>query len=320
MTRAWIARSSGPAVLLVALSLGPPTPAVAQEVAGIADPVEDGHVVVDYPYAGLPLLSGFHLQLLPRQRCFLGLFCRAREVDGRLKQIQVSPRNVGQGQIAFTFGDDGGSDAYLYSARHHSWGGRSRETHHAYGFCHIDTAPVRPCRLPIEAPATGGVHDRVFVLVGFSINHYIRDDGIWKIGVRRDGDAVAVDFGEASEPAKAYHAYYPHVLYAWVPRIELRAVGTSGGTVTNGTGVVVPDDIPGGDVVLRGFHVEFTGRRERNLNRVGILAPGAHVAERSVSFADKSHDEDFAWQVDWAILNARLRPPDLIYRDVDLAR
>jgi hypothetical protein len=303
----------------VAATASMPSGAMAAGASGVAELERRVQVDMPYPYFGVPLLSGFHLQFPQERRCSFYGGCSTRRVDKRIRKIEIAPRSECEGRLAVTFRDDSGDDPFRYSVRHHSYGTPSRRTHRASLLCEVNVSPDRPCRLPLERPSVGSLGDAVFVLVGFSLELVHSDDEIWPVGVRRDGDAIAVDFGHAGEAGYAYHGYQADVDYAWVPRRALRAMGVSSGVVENDSGTVVPSDIPPGDVVIRGFHLAFTGRRDHNLNRIGVLAPGDHVPPRTVTLADKGHDENFTWAVEWAILDRPLAARDAIYREVPAA-
>lgn len=309
-------------VMVVVLGTGAARPpsALAVDAAAVVQLADQIDVDVPYPYVGVPLLSGFHLQFPTQRRCSFYGGCKNERVDKHIRRIAIQPRSECEGRLTVVFRDDSGDDAFRYSVRHLSYGSSSRRTHRVSQFCDITTSPDRPCRIPLDGPSfPDSVISSVFVLVGFSIEFHHSDNEIWPVGIRRDGDAVAVDFGFAGEPGYAYHAYQADVDYAWVPRQALGAIGVSSGVVEDDSGTVVPSDIPPGDVVVRGFHLAFTGRRDRNLNRIGVLAPAGHVPARTVTLADKSHDENFEWLVEWAILDRPVLSPDPIYREVPAA-
>jgi hypothetical protein len=299
--------------LLCACVAGRPSDALAVDATGTA--LGGGTADLVYPYVGAPLLSGFALQFEQQRQCAIfGLFCRWRNVDKDVRVIEVTPRAEGLGRLMVTYRDDSQDDSFRYAARHHSFGAPTRRTHRTSKFCASPDPQPRPCRLPsTRPPAVAALRDGVFVLVGFKIEYHHQDDSLSRIAIRQEDDAVVVDFGDAHPPEFAYHAYNAEVDYAWVPRGALREVGRSHGTMLDRTGMVVPDDIPTGKVVVRGFDLRFTEGRERKIKRVAVLAPGGPT-QRGVAFADKDGEESFDWTVEWAILGSALVDPDPIYR------
>jgi hypothetical protein len=272
-------------------------------------------------------LSGFALAYGHQKECsFLGLSCSVNAVDKRMREMEIMPGAECQGGLRVTYMDHSANDGYHYEVRHHSFGSPNRQTHTVEGWCPGFEESPSTCRLPIDVPplVDSGIGGSVFVLVGFRFtNSYTHADRkVSKIGVMRRGDEIVVDFGDGQQDERAASGYLVTVSYAWVPRRDLDLVDmSSGGTVTDGSGIVVPSDLPEGNVVLRGFRLEFTGDQRRNINRVVVLAPEGRLplwgdlVKNSVSLADKSMDEDFTWEIEWATLREAILAPDAIFRD-----
>jgi hypothetical protein len=277
-----------------------------------------------YPYVGVPLLSGFALAYGSQEECgFLGLSCSLNAVDKRMRTMEIMPGAECQGGLRVTFMDHSADDGYYYGVRHHSFGSPNRRTHTVEGWCPAFHESPSTCRFPIDVPplADSGIGGSVFVLVGFRFfNSYAHADRkVSKIGVMRRGDEIVVDFGDGQRDERPGAGYLVTVSYAWVPRRALDLVDASSGIVTDGSGIVVPSGLPESNVVLRGFRLEFTGDQRRNINRVIVLAPelipGLGLAKNTMSLADKSMDEDFAWEIEWATLREPILAPDAIFRD-----
>jgi hypothetical protein len=307
--------------ILCVFTIGLPQRAAAQDATGTTA-FEGGTIDIAYPYVGAPLLSGFALQFEPQKHCgFLGFFCHRQNVDKKVRTIELTPSAVGFGRLRITFRDDTADDDFRYSVRHHSFGAPDRRTYRASGLCALNgpngVEMPRPCQLSLTG-SSAIRQNGVFVLVGFKIEYHYRDDSLSRIGIRQENGNVLVDFGDATPPGYAYHAYYAQVDYAWVPRIALGAVGSSRGTVRDQSGTAMPNDIPSGPIVLRGFDLRFTDGRGRNLNRIAVLTPDG-PSRGAVAFGDKHPTEPFDWNVEWAILGSRLVAPDRIYRSASSA-
>lgn len=269
------------------------------------------NATVVHPYSGTPLLSAFSFQYLQQEKCaFFNWGCEYREIAKDLRAIEVMPRNRGMGSLDVAFADSGGDEPYAFLASHYGLAAQGVSSRETFAFCEINAHPENPCRLSLEPSP---VRDAVFVLVGFRMEFFNRDDEIHRIGLRERDGAVEVAFAPREiEPGFAYHVYLARVAYAWVPPQHLRRRDTSRGSAQGDGSATLPD----GAIVIRGFDLRFDGSVARNLNRIAVRGfPGDRM-----SLADEGGGETFEWELDWAVLepNAPISvPPSFIDRPVE---
>jgi hypothetical protein len=310
-TAATIGRRGAPRtwlLLMTTLLLCWTEPGLAETVSDTAD---GGWGIVETGHGGDVLLSGFHLEFLPQQTCSVPIICGVGEVDHQIWVINVNINTgAGPSEYFFAYMDAGQNDKYAYAARFH--GRQPHSVNVTTERCGPELSG--PCRLSLEGaddPLVPPHKRRFFVLAGFQLAFTEeQDEEVWKIRIQQRGAEVEVDFGQQTGDGGPSHEFAAKVWYVWVEPEKIQDIGTAAGTTPVGAGSAVAP-VPAGDVVLRGFSVEFAGGEHHELTEFGILAPGIHTDEHSVSFSDKDRAEQVHWRVDWAVLGQRLIKTDV---------
>jgi hypothetical protein len=208
-----------------------------------------------------------------------------RYEDGDHHLASLSARLETPGTITLALADDNNDDDYYYTVEH-----KERSTAGIISGSFVDFCNGS-CLYPLSSPGAG----YVFALRGFRFYYRNGDHHMNQVGILREANGVRTYFNDQNSD----DPYVVYVDYAWLPSSMVARTGTAAGTDDGGgvqTAVANADR-----AVISGFLMDYLNGGDHHIQELGVLTRTTDV---QVYYGDDNQDDDFSYQVDYAVLAA----------------
>jgi hypothetical protein len=256
--------------LALAASALAATNASAETAAGFSS---GGYTYPTYNAAGVALLDSFYF--------------RYTDTDHHLASLSVKPES--NGTVMLAFADHNNDDDYYYTVEHKRRSDAGIITGSFVDFCNGS------CLYPLASPGAG----YVFALRGFRFYYRNGDHQMNQVGILREATGVRTFFNDKNSD----DPYVVYVDYAWLPSSMVESTSVVSGTDDGGG--VQRAVTNASRSVITGFKMDYLYGGDHELQELGVLT---RSSDFQVYYGDSNGDDDFAYQVNYAVL----RQPPLV--------
>ena len=230
-----------------------------------------GYTYPIYNSPGVPLLDSFYF--------------RYNDTDHHLASLSVKPET--NGTITLAFADGNNDDDYYYSVEHKRNTSSGVITGSFVDFC------TGNCLYPLTSPGAG----YVFALRGFRFYFRNGDHHIDQVGILREATGVRTYFNDNDDN----DPYTVYVDYAWLPSSLVETTGVISG---NDDGGGVQRAVTNASrAIITGFKMDYLNGGDHEMQEIGVLT---RSSDFQVYFGDGNGDDDFAYQVNYAVLRQQI--------------
>lgn len=242
--------------------------ASAESVAGFSS---GGYIYPTYNSPGVALLDSFYF--------------RYNDTDHHLASLSVKPES--NGTIMLAFADYNNDDDYYYTVEH-----KRRTTSGIITGSFVDFG-TGTSLYPLNSPGAG----YVFALRGFRFYYRNGDHHMNQVGIVREATGVRTWFNDYNSD----DPYTVYVDYAWLPSSMVETTGVISGT-DDGGGVQRPLT-NASRAIISGFKMDYVYGGDHEMREIGVLTRSSDV---QVYYGDDNGDDDFTYQVNYAVLRDTL--------------
>lgn len=233
-----------------------------------------GYTYPVYNSSGVALLDSFYF--------------RYNDTDHHLTSLSVKPEP--NGRIMLAFADKNNDDDYYYTVEHKRNTSNGIITGSFVDFCNGS------CLYPLSSPGAG----YVFALRGFRFYYRNGDHHMNQVGILREANGVRTYFNDKNfdDP------YVVYVDYAWLPSslVEYTSVVTG----TDDGGGVQRSVTNASRAIITGFKMDYLYGGDHEMKELGVLT---RTSDFQVYYGDGNGDDDFSYQVNYAVLRQQVVKP-----------
>ena len=240
-----------------------------------------GYTYPTYNSAGVALLDSFYF--------------RYNDTDHHLASLSVKPES--NGTIMLAFADGNNDDDYYYTVEHKRNTSSGIITGSFVDFC------TGSCLYPLTSPGAG----YVFALRGFRFYYRNGDHQMNQVGILREATGVRTFFNDQNSD----DPYAVYVDYAWLPSSLVEYTGVISGTDDGGG--VQRAVTNASRAIITGFKMDYVYGGDHEMQEIGIMT---RSTDFQVYYGDGNGDDDFTYQVNYAVLRNQLVVNPLPYPPV----